>query len=434
MLSGSGSWELRKSRKCLLESSHIAFNCGSRCKLLTLSSPMALITPAKSHPEVIVQAVSARDRTRAEEFAKTHSIPEVRDTYQGPKLAIFRQSLQCNESNHVFDAEILDDPNIDAIFIPLPNSLHFEWTVRAIRAGKHVLLEKPSVSNAAEANILFNLPELRQPDAPCLLEAFHNRFNPAVHLFRSFINPADVVHVYTDSMVPWLMTAKDNIEFNYKLSGGSMMMLGTYNFAMLRMIFGDEPEECLDCDVSLFGDGVHDKCDYAFKAKFRFPNGGIGEATTTMRGSVLWKPSEARVTTKEVAVVDGTLPVSQEKMMTRQVTIHGYMQSFIWHRIDVKDSYVIYNKLDRYPVRKWVENKSHKAYSYKEAGGKFADLPGENWWMSYRYQLEEFANRVKGRQTHYWVDGEDSLNQMKMIDMAYEKSGLGLRPTSSFRY
>jgi predicted dehydrogenase len=67
-------------------------------------------------------------------------------------------------------------------------------------------------------------------------------------------------------MVPWLLTAKDNIEFNYDLSGGSMMQLGTYNFAMLRIIFNNEPEEFLTCDTSIFGDGVHDRCDYVFKS------------------------------------------------------------------------------------------------------------------------------------------------------------------------
>jgi predicted dehydrogenase len=240
------------------------------------------------------------------------------------------------------------------------------------------------------------------------------------------------VHVHTDSMVPWLLTAKDNIEFNYNLSGGSMMQLGTYNFAMLRINFNDEPEECLTCDTSIFGNGVHDKCDYNFKAQFRFPNGGIGEAMTSLRDPILWKPSEARVTTREVLVPDNTLPSTQEKVLTRQVTLHGFIHACAWHRIDVKDSYVIRNKGDRLPVKKWVESKSHKAYTYKQAGGEFANLPGEDWWMSYRHQLEEFVNRVKGRQTQYWVSGEDSVNQMKMIYMAYEKSGLGLRPTSSF--
>lgn len=329
--------------------------------------------------------------------------------------------------------EILDDPNIDAILIPLPNSLHFEWAVRSIQAGKHVLLEKPSVSNSTEANILFNLPELSQPNAPVLLEAFHHRFHPSQQLFRSFINPADVVHVHTDSMVPWYITAKDDIGFNYKLSGGSMMMLGTYNFGMLRTILADEPEECLSCNTTGFNDGIHDKCDVDFKAKFRFPNGAIGEASTSLRGPTLWKPSEARVTMREVVIPDKTLPSGEEKVRARQVTLHGFIHAFIWHRIDVKDSYVIRKKGERQPVKKWVESTSHKAYTFKEAGGEFAHLPGEDWWMSYRYQLEEFVNRIQGRETQYWVDAQDSVKQMKMIDMAYAKSGLGLRPTSAFK-
>lgn len=374
---------------------------------------MALITPAQSHPEVIVQAVAARDRSRAEEFAKKHGIPEVRNSYQ----------------------ELLDDPSIDAIFIPLPNSLHYEWAVRSIRAGKHVLLEKPSCNTSTEANILFNLPELTQgPSPPVLLEAFHNRFHPAVRKFLSFIEPQHVVHVHTDSMVSWWLVNKDNIEFNYKMGGGSMMALGTYNFAMLRMIFGSEPVECVSCDVGVLGDGIHDQCDTDFRAKFRFPNGGIGEAETTLRGGLLWKPSEARVTHGEVIVPDKALPDTQEKVRTREVTLHGFIHAIIWHRIDVKDSFVIRNKEDGRPIRNWVESNSYKAYSFAEAGGKeFEGVDGEAWWMSYRYQLEAFVNRVKGRETQFWVDGQDSINQMKMLDMAYDKSGLGLRPTSEFR-
>lgn len=400
---------------------------------MTLHSPLALITPAKSHPEVLVQAVAARDRTRAEEFAKKHGIPDIKDTYQGMCYSSLLSVHRPFETDSACTVDVLDDPNIDAIFIPLPNGLHYEWAVRSVRAGKHVLVEKPSVDNETEANILFNLPELYQPDSPVLLEAFHNRFHPAIHQFLTFITPADVVHVYTDSMVPWWFTSKDDIEFNHKLGGGSMMALGTYNFAVLRMVFEDEPEQCLDCNTSIFSDGIRDQCDYDFKAQFRFPNGGIGEATSTLRGPLLWKPSEARVTHKEVVVPDKALPATQEKVQTRQVTMHGFMHAVLWHRIDVKDSYIIRDKADGRPVKKWVEFDSHKAYTYKEAGGRFANAPGEDWWMSYRYQLEEFVNRVRGSKTQYWVTGEDSTKQMRMVDMAYEKSGLGLRPTSSFR-
>ncbi|KAL8725085.1 MAG: hypothetical protein Q9166_007579 [cf. Caloplaca sp. 2 TL-2023] len=364
-----------------------------------------------THPEVIVQAVSARDRQKAEAFAKTHGIPEVKDSYQ----------------------DILDDPNIDCVFIPLANSLHYEWAVRSIRAGKHVLLEKPSVCNATEAEILFNLPELSEPNAPVLLEAFHNRFYPSWAFFRSLINPADIVHVSSNSMVPWWGTGKDDIHFNYNLGGGSMMAMGTYNFAALRLIFDAEPEECLSCDVNAYTDGVHKKCDYDFKTKFRFPGGRIGEAQSTLRGPTIWKPSHVTVTNRKVVIPDDKLPASQEKKQSRELTLHGFIHGVFWHRIDIKDVFEIRSKDNGTVLKTWEEHKSHKVYTFREAGKGFEHLPGEVYWMSYRHQLEQFVNRVKGRKTQEWVSHKDSIAQMKMLDLAYEKSGLGLRPTGTFR-
>ncbi|KAJ6006618.1 oxidoreductase [Penicillium sp. IBT 35674x] len=90
---------------------------------------------------------------------------------------------------------------------------------------------------------------------------------------------------------------------------------------------------------------IHDRCDYRFTAKFAFPNGGVGEAMATMRGSILWKPSEARVTMKEDVVGDKTIPETQEKMRARKVTLHGFLHAFVWHRIDVEDSYVLREKV-----------------------------------------------------------------------------------------
>jgi hypothetical protein len=154
-----------------------------------------------------------------------------------------------------------------------------------------------------------------------------------------------------------------------------MMMLGTYNFGVIRMVFDDDPVECLTCEPGIFSDGIHDQCDTDFKAKFRFSNGGIAEASTTMRGPIWWKPSEARVTHKEVVVDDKYLPAAQEKLRTRVVTLHGFIHAFIWHRIDVKDTFVIRNKGDRRPLKTWTEPKSHKAYSYKEAWGSLRTSP-----------------------------------------------------------
>jgi predicted dehydrogenase len=328
--------------------------------------------------------------------------------------------------------DILDDPNIDVIFIPLPNSLHYEWAVRSIRSGKHVLLEKPATANAVEASKLFNMPELQQPGAPVILEAFHGRFHPAIQLFKSFITPTDVVHASATGMVPWVLADKDGIEFNYDMAGGCIMHLGAYNFALLRTIFTTEPDECLSCETTTFQGARYERCDKDFKASFRFPNGGIGEASSTLWGSIIWKPSEAKVTHREIFVPDVNLPDTQEKLKTRVVTMHGFMNAFLWHRVDVEDRFVIRQKADKQPVKQWVQSSSHKGYTYKESGGDSSQLESRPWWMSYRFQLEQFVKRIKGEEAQYWITGEDSIGQMRMIDLAYEKSGLGLRPTSTF--
>lgn len=175
------------------------------------------------------------------------------------------------------------------------------------------------------------------------------------------------------------------------------------------------------------------KCDYEFKATFRFPNGGIGEASSSLQGGTIFRTDYATVHTREVVIPDATLPASQEKVRSRELTLWGMMHGVFWHRIDVRDVFVIRDKQDQKTVRKWQENTSHKAYTFREAGGKFADLPGEAYWMSFRHQLEQLVNQVKGRKTQHWISGEDSIAQMKMIDIAYEKCGLGPRPTSTYK-
>ena len=87
------------------------------------------------------------------------------------------------------------------------------------------------------------MPELSQPNAPVILEAFHNRFYPSWNLFKSMVKPADVVHVTSNSMIPWWASSKDDIHFNYNISGGTMMAMGTYNYAALRLLFDADPIE-----------------------------------------------------------------------------------------------------------------------------------------------------------------------------------------------
>ena len=93
-------------------------------------------------PEVEVVAVAARDRARAEKFARKHGIPTVHDSYEA----------------------LLADPTIDAVYNPLPNGLHGEWTIAALEAGKHVLCEKPFTANAEEAEEVAG-PRPTHPDS-----------------------------------------------------------------------------------------------------------------------------------------------------------------------------------------------------------------------------------------------------------------------------
>ena len=103
------------------------------------------------------------------------------------------------------------------------------------------------------------------------------------------------------------------------------MVMGCYSFAVLRSVFGTESEECIEASTNSYTNGIRDKCDWDFRTKWCFPNGGVGEATSTLRGSTAWKPTHVQVTMRQVQVPDKSLPRGQEKLRKRQVTLHGYI-------------------------------------------------------------------------------------------------------------
>ncbi|MQA94694.1 MAG: hypothetical protein GEV11_08580 [Streptosporangiales bacterium] len=112
--------------------------------------PWALIRPARAVDGLEVTAVASRDHGRAEAFAARHALPVVHDSY----------------------ADLLDDPEVDAVYIPLPNGLHAEWALRAIEAGKHVLCEKPFTANRAEAESVAAAADAVAPRGQVVMEAF----------------------------------------------------------------------------------------------------------------------------------------------------------------------------------------------------------------------------------------------------------------------
>src|SRR5512134_541389 len=124
--------------------------------------PMALTAPARSVPEVQITAIAARDPKRAARFARRHKIQHVHQTY----------------------SDLLADPEIDAVYNPLPNSLHAEWTIRALRAGKHVLCEKPFASNTREAE---EMAGTANETGLVLSEAFAYRYHPLMARIKEIL-------------------------------------------------------------------------------------------------------------------------------------------------------------------------------------------------------------------------------------------------------
>jgi len=374
---------------------------------------------------VVIHAVAARDRKKAEAYAKKHRIPVVLDSYQA----------------------ILDSPDIDAVYIPLPNGLHFEWAVKALDKGKHVLLEKPYVSNAEEAAMLLDHsaalqkgPEGGKGGGPVILEAFHYRFQPAWLLFVSLLRPADVAHAEASMLIPDIFPP-DDIRFRYDIAGGALLDL-TYSLSVVRGILQTEPLECTACETATMPEPYDTRCEYRYDASWAFPNG----ATARTRGNLrtgwwdslkgLGDLARAKAVHKPTVVADSSLAEKgEEKVVTRTVTMINFLMAALWHRIDVEDEFVVRKKDTGEVTRRWVVKESRKAYTFSETGIEgLKERASEPHWLTYKHQLDAFVDRVRGREgTGAWIDGEDSVRQMKMVDMAYGKAGLLLRGTSKFR-
>ena len=313
--------------------------------------------------------------------------------------------------------ELIDDPSIDAIYIPLPNGLHYEWALKSLAAGKHVLLEKPSVSNAAEATSLFRHHLLAQPHAPVLLEAFHVKFHPTWQYYLSLLDPSNIATAKAE-MVLWKgMFPNDDIRFIYDLAGGTLMDLGCYCILALRDMMGAEPTQCVEAISTLMPEGYDQKVDHAFKVKWRFPNGGIGDVNVAFNATggypLPWLTGNwpklglpwCKVVHREVLVPDESLAAGLEHVLVRSVAIWLWMAPTVWHRIDITESHTIRNRADGEVVKSWDEVRHEKRYADPAR-------PGEESWTTYRHMLEQFVNRVKGREgSGIWMSGEDSINQ-----------------------
>ncbi|KAL6712395.1 hypothetical protein ACN47E_000272 [Coniothyrium glycines] len=378
----------------------------------------AIVIPARSHPEVIVAALAARDRKKAEAYAEKYGIPIVHDNYD----------------------DLINDPSIDCIYNPLPNGLHYEWTLKALKAGKHVLLEKPSVSNTEEALSLFNHPVLQSPKAPIILEASHYRFHPAWPAFLSLFDKNQVEEAEAAAAIPGGSFPYTDIRFNYDLAGGSLLDLGHYPLSAIRGVFGTEPTSVISATPRLVPEGFDVRCDERMVATYKFPNGGVGKMSGDLgaRGGY-WFPwltsrwpslrdlppwISVKLREQKLEEADGS-----SRTVQKTVRLTNFMGPHAGHKITSTISTVW-----RDAAGAETKHESHtdinKVYTWPE--GSDVPVKGEEWWSTYRYMLEEFVNKVKDRKgSGSWVDGAESIKQAQATDLTYEKAGLLLRPTST---
>src|SRR5258707_5144235 len=179
--------------------------------------PSALTNPARNVPEVQVTAIAARDPQRADKFARKHHIPRVHKTY----------------------TDLLADPDIDAIYNPLPNGLHAEWTIKALRAGKHVLCEKPFASNAKEA---MEMASAAKETGKVLSEAFAYRTHPLTTRMKQVVENELGRIQSIEARFRFLLTNFSNVRYRYDLAGGALMDAGCYPVSLVRYLMGAEPK------------------------------------------------------------------------------------------------------------------------------------------------------------------------------------------------
>jgi D-xylose 1-dehydrogenase (NADP+, D-xylono-1,5-lactone-forming) len=205
-----------------------------------------ILAPARESEVVEVTAVASRDRSRAESYAREHGIGRSHGSYE----------------------ELLADPDVDAVYIALPNALHVEWSQRAIEAGKHVLCEKPLGDGPEEVEALFDLAEQQRL---VLAEGFMYRHNPQTRRLDGLAREGAIGRLQlVRTSFTFLLEREPDIRLDPGLGGGSVLDLGAYCVSGARLLAG-EPETVVGHQV-LGPTGV----DELFTGSLVFPDRVLG--------------------------------------------------------------------------------------------------------------------------------------------------------------
>jgi xylose dehydrogenase (NAD/NADP) len=201
-----------------------------------------VLAGAAGASSVDVVAVGSRSKERAAEFAAEHGIPRAHGSYD----------------------ELLADPDVEAVYIPLPNGLHVEWTLACLEAGKHVLCEKPLTATPEEVERCFDAAEAA---GLVLSEAFMWRFHPQADRLVELVREGAIgeLRLVRSAFSFSLDPAAVNVRWDAELDGGALMDVGCYCVSGSRLLAG-EPER-VHGEAVLSPSGVHSR----FAGTMRFP-------------------------------------------------------------------------------------------------------------------------------------------------------------------
>jgi predicted dehydrogenase len=166
---------------------------------------------------VSIVAVASRSLEKAQEFAASYGIPKALASYEA----------------------LLADPQVDAIYVPLPNSMHAEWALRAMAAGKHVLCEKPLATSPAQARELFRAAKQR---GVCLVEAYPYLAQPQTQKLRELLRERAIGDLkLIQAHFGFTVGSLSAIRLDAALGGGALMDAGCYPVSLVRIIAGERP-------------------------------------------------------------------------------------------------------------------------------------------------------------------------------------------------
>ena len=252
--------------------------------LSTAAINRAVISPLRESARNQLAAVASRDRARAERYATEWGIPRAMGSYEA----------------------MLSDPEIDVVYVSLPNSMHAEWTIKAVAAGKHVLCEKPLAISVEEVDAITSAAGRA---GVVVAEAFMYRHHPQTLKVQQLISGGDIgqLRVIRGGFTFNIANPED-VRLNPGLGGGSIWDVGCYPISYARAVVGADPLQVFGWQVTgesgvdetfvgqmCFADGAYAQFDSGFRAPERMLMEFVGSAGTITLPNAFKPGSDAKI-------------------------------------------------------------------------------------------------------------------------------------------